>query len=360
MGKTTTKDLLAAMLAGSFRTAKSPGNLNNTYGFPVALLGIPDDTEWMVAEMGMSTPGELRQVSELGRPDVAVFTNVRPAHLANFGSVAAIAGAKAELLAGMADDGTVVANADDRHVMGIAERHRRRGGRVVRFGFARADLDVWATPPEQRRGEIGSRFTVHAGGDSVEIVLPIHGLYNAENALAAAACAVTLGVPLAAIADAVRAFSVAAMRGEVHRTEAGALVIDDAYNANPAAVEKALESAAALPGKRHLAVLGDMLELGPEAAAFHRRIGARAAALGFAGLVGIGELSRATVEAARAGGVGTGHWLADGEAAAAWLPGDWGALGAGDVILIKGSRGMRLESVVAVLCAPAAAGEVAS
>ncbi len=357
MGKTTTKDLLAVMLAGRFRTAKSPGNLNNTYGFPIALLGIPDDTEWMVAEMGMSTPGELRQVSLLGRPDVAVFTNVRPAHLANFGSVEAIADAKAELLAGLAEDGIVVANADDPHVMRIATRHERRGGRVVRFGLDRPELDLWASAPIPRDGAIGSRFTVHAGENSAELVLPIHGLYNAENALAAAACAYTLGVPLATIATSVAAVSAGAMRGQFERTATGATVINDAYNANPAAVERALESAAAVPGARHVAILGDMLELGPEAASFHRQMGVRAAAWGMDFVVGVGEHSRETVREAQRRGVES-SWCLDAEMVVERLLEIMGTPCEDDVILVKGSRGMALERVVEALSAPPADGAV--
>ena len=172
-GKTTTKDLLAAMLARRFRVAQSPGNLNNLYGFPVALLGIPEDTEWMVAEMGMSEPGELARISRLGRPDVAVFTNVRPVHLEFFADLGAIAAAKEELLAGLAPDGLVVANADDPQVTAIAHRflaraRRERAGRVVWYGHARGApttpavrLDVAAAAVEPApAGEVGSRFVL--------------------------------------------------------------------------------------------------------------------------------------------------------------------------------------------------------
>ena len=124
--ETTTKEILATLLGRKFRVARNPGSLNNLYGFPIALLGIPDDTQWMVAEMGMSTPGDLRQVSMLGRPDVAVFTNVRPAHLQAFGSLRAIAEAKAELLQGLRPDGLVIANRDDSEVVRLVERHARR------------------------------------------------------------------------------------------------------------------------------------------------------------------------------------------------------------------------------------------
>ncbi len=360
-GKTTTKELLAAMLARRFRTERSRGNLNNLYGFPLSLLNIRDDCQWMVAEMGMSTPGELRQISLLGRPDAAVFTNVRPAHLENFPSLQGIADAKAELLAGLAEGGLVVVNADDPHVSSIARRHQREhaalGARYVAYGIAkpgveRDGVDVTATPPEPLEGRSGSRFTLTAQAESVDVELPVHGLYNVENCLAAAACAWALGVPLAEIAAAVADFKSGAMRGQVHRT-GGLTVVDDCYNSNPDAAVKALESARRLPARRYVAILGDMLELGPEAPSFHRQVGERAAELGFSLVVGVGELARELVAATVAGGAES-LWLADAERAAQWASAARarGELARGDVVLVKGSRGIGLEAAVAALLAP--------
>src|SRR5579864_5605913 len=292
-GKTTTKELLAAMLATRYRVARNPGNFNNLYGFPLALLNVPDDAEWMVAEMGMSTPGELRQLSLLGRPDVALFTVVRPAHLQSFDSLRGIAEAKAELLAGLAPGGLVVANAGDPEVVRIAMRWLAEGDgedggkdheggalenpagiavpalgqvrgrrRVVWYGIRSAAgqaaaseashalvprLDVVAVDlaPGGTPAGIGSRFVLLAGGRSQEVWLPLHGLYNVENCLAAAACAFALDVPLADIAAAAEQARPAAGRGVVHRVAlhdgCGELtVIDDSYNSNPDALEKAL------------------------------------------------------------------------------------------------------------------------
>lgn len=341
-GKTTTKELLASMLGRAFRTAKSPGNLNNLYGFPLALLGIPEDSQWMVAEMGMSTPGELRQISLLGRPDVALFTNVRPVHLESFPDLRGIADAKAELLAGLAPEGLVIANADDPWVMRIAQEH---SGRVVRYGRGR-DAQVRATEVGPAAGEqIGSRFVIEAGGERVTVTLRIHGLYNVENCLAAAACAFSLGVPLAEIAAAAATFSPAAGRGEVIRLAGPVTLIDDSYNSNPDAARKALESAAQLTASRTIAILGDMLELGPEAERFHREVGARAAELGFSLVVGVGPLARALVDGAR-GAKSDVAWFADASSAARWLT---PAITAGDLVLVKGSRGIGLEVVVAAL-----------
>ena len=346
-GKTTTKELLGAILASRFRTAWTPGNLNNLYGFPLSLLNVPDGTQWMVAEMGMSTPGELRQLSLLGRPDVAVFTVVRPVHLEFFGTVQAIAEAKSELLAGLDAGGFIVANADDPEVTRIARRH---GARVVWYGIHEpAEVRARDLAPEPDGG-VGSRFVLEAGGSAAEIRLPLHGLYNVENCLAAAAAAWALGLSLDEIAAAVRGVKPASMRGVVHRAPGGFLLIDDSYNSNPDAVDKALASAAALPGERRVAVLGDMLELGPEGPRFHREAGERAARLGFSPVVGVGELSRELAAGARSAGVES-LWMADAAAAAEWAAGE---IHGGVVVLVKGSRGVKLDQVVRRLLGTAA------
>ncbi len=360
-GKTTTKELLAAMLARRFRTERSRGNFNNLYGFPLSLLNISDDCQWMVAEMGMSTPGELRQISLLGRPDAAVFTNVKPAHLENFASLRDIADAKAELLAGLKQGGLVVANADDSQVMRIVERHRAEGDvagvRYVLYGMAKPEdtdagtLQVTASAPRALGDRPGSRFELTAGGESVVVELPLHGLYNVENCLAAAACAHALGVPLPEIAAAVAASEPGPGRGEVHRRD-GLTIIDDSYNSNPDAAGKALASARQLEARRHVAILGDMLELGPRSPSFHREVGEQAAELGFALVIGVGELARELADTARQHGTES-LWFADAGQAAQWAAAARarGELGDGDAVLVKGSRGVGLEVVAHALCA---------
>ena len=340
-GKTTTKEMLAAMLAARYRTAASPGNLNNLFGFPVALLGIPEDTEWMVAEMGMSTPDELRQVSLLGRPDVAVFTNVRAAHLESFGTVESIAHAKAELLAGLAPDGTVVANAGDPWVVWIAEQHP---GTVVWYGSEEADVRVSAV---KQRTRAGWSFQLHAGGETVEVDLPLFGRYNVDNFLAAAACAHVLGVSLSEIASSLVRYENPPRRGVVHRLASGITLVDDTYNSNPDALTQALRSARALAGDRHWAVVGEMLELGPTAGDLHREVGSVAAQLGVSPLVGVGELARELVAAAADEGVET-HWFAEAAEASSLIA---SLCRPGDVLLVKGSRGVALEAVVDQLLA---------
>jgi UDP-N-acetylmuramoyl-tripeptide--D-alanyl-D-alanine ligase len=337
-GKTTTKELLAAMLGQRFLVGRSPGNLNNLYGFPLALLALDEEVDWMVAEMGMSVAGELARISRLGRPDVAVFTNVRPAHLESFGTVRAIAGAKAELLEGLEPDGLVVANADDPEVMWIAARH---AGPVVTYGIESPEADVRAVDLGPL-DPTGTRFTLIAG-DGVEqrVELGLHGRYNVENCLAAAAAALALGVSVEEVADAASRSLPGPGRGEVLALSPGGVLVDDSYNSNPSALAQALEAAAALVGERHWVVLGDMLELGEEAASFHREAGRTAVAAGFDPVYGVGELSKAMVGAAARAGAETGWWATAAEAAAG-LP----APRPGDVVLVKGSRGVGLERVV--------------
>ena len=400
-GKTTTKELLAAMLATRYRVARNPGNFNNLYGFPLALLNVPDDAEWMVAEMGMSTPGELRQLSLLGRPDVALFTVVRPAHLQSFDGLRGIAEAKAELLAGLAPDGLVVANAGDPEVARIARRfagnvsgsHEESGAkarRVVWYGIQSAagqvidtsagaaagagaaasasspappppspppPLDVAASELAPGPAGIGSTFVLSAGGSSQQVHLPLHGLYNVENCLAAAACAFALGVPLPDIAAAAARARPAAGRGVLHRVvlsdaRGEITVVDDSYNSNPDALAKALAGAAQLPAARRLAVLGDMLELGPAAPRFHREGGLAAARLGFDPVAGVGELARELAEGAREGGAAA-QWHEDAGAAADWAG---ATVRPGDLVLVKGSRGVGLDAVVRRLLALGEAG----
>jgi UDP-N-acetylmuramoyl-tripeptide--D-alanyl-D-alanine ligase len=365
-GKTTTKELLARLLALRYRVAASPGNLNNLLGFPLALLGIPDDTQWMVAEMAMSEPGELRRMSELGRPDAAIFTNVRPVHLAGFerpgrpATLRDIAEAKAELLAGLDPRGLVVANAADPEVVRIAERHEHRGGRVAWFALdqgaaartPRLTVRGLASELDEASGAPRSRFELVDGssGASVAVELPLHGRVNVENFLAAATAAVELGVPLEQLPSALRDLSGAAGRGRVLRLAIGALLVDDCYNSNPDALRHALQAAAELPGARRWAVLGDMLELGADAGEHHRRLGREAARLGFSPLLGVGALAHELLEAAAGAGAQTVK-LPTAAAAAARAAEE---LRAGDVVLVKGSRGVGLEAVVQRLVADGA------
>lgn len=379
-GKTTTKELLATMLGRRYRVAKSLGNLNNLYGFPISLLAIPDDTEWMVAEMGMSTPGELAGVSRLGRPDVAVLTNVRPAHLESFEERAAMRGearaaldllravgdAKAELFEGLSPEGTVVANAGDPEVVRVVRGYlaSRTGEiRVVWYGLdeeraadPEVPLDVWAKDLHHLgpdNGDIeGMGFTLESRDGEAAVTLALHGVVNVENFLAAAATAWALGLRMDEIAATAERATPLPGRGRIHRLGRDICLIDDSYNSNPAALDRALDAARELEGRRHWVILGDMLELGSGAPDFHRRAGERAAALGFAFVLGVGALARHLVDGAVRSGA-DGEWLADAAAASVRVE---GMSRPGDVILVKGSRGVGLEVVVDALLRDAAAG----
>lgn len=336
-GKTTTKDLLAAMLATRFRVAKNPGNLNNLYGFPISLLSIAEDAEWMVAEMGMSTPGELSQLSKLGRPDLVVYTNVRPVHLEFFADLRGVGEAKAELLEGLSEDGTVIANADDPEVVRIVGRHR---GPIVWYGVeSRVDYRVEEL---NETPEGGLEFLLCLGDETYRVALPLYGRYNAENFLAAAACAHTIGVDAPGIVSVADEAKPASMRGVVHRLAGDRIVIDDSYNSNPDALSQSLGSARRIGGKRHWAVLGSMLELGNQSAEFHRRLGAEAVALGFSPVLAVGSEARPLAQSVAEAG-GDAIWKETSAEAADVAR---RSIQAGDVVLVKGSRGVALDRVV--------------
>lgn len=381
-GKTTTKELLARICSERFRTAKNPGNFNNLYGFPVSFLNVPDDTEVMVAELGMSSPGELGAVSRLARPDGVLLLNVRAVHLENFRDVSGIAEAKAEIFEGLPEGanaarGFAVANRDDAEVVRVTRRWASAsGGRVIWFSAGGSEEKAPADAPEAEvrarnaraaligagEGELrsGTRFTLELGGDSIEIELPLHGRYNVANAVAAAAAARELGVTPEEIAAGLAGAAPADHRGSVHLLAGplrDAVLIDDSYNSNPDALALALTGAAELAeakgengsaaAGRRVAVVGDMLELGPDAPRFHRELGETAARLGFSPVVAVGELSRELAAGARSGGA-EAEWLEDAEAAAAWAQEH---LRPGDLVLVKASRGVGLDEVVERLLA---------
>jgi UDP-N-acetylmuramoyl-tripeptide--D-alanyl-D-alanine ligase len=361
MGKTTTKELAAAIFATEFKAARNPGNFNNLYGFPISLLSVPEGTEVMVAEMGMSTPGELGAVSRLGKPDAVIVTAVKAVHLENFRSVSDIAEAKAEIFEGLSEDGLIVANRDDPEVTRIARRHheKHRDTRLLFFarqpapgGDVAGDAEVWSSDETPNPDGPGTRFTLHLGDQTRTVDLPLHGRYNVGNALAAAAAAHAMGVSADGIVRGIAAVAPADHRGSVRRV--GAItVVDDSYNSNPHALDEALASAAELPraraeGGRLVAILGDMLELGPDAPRFHEECGARAAELGFGPVVGVGDLARHLVDGARGAGTDAMEAVHLDDAAAAE---EWALTQVrdGDLVLIKGSRGIGLDTVAEAL-----------
>ena len=340
-GKTTTKDFAAAVLARRFSVEKTPGNQNSQIGFPMSVMNLSRNPAWMVGEMGLSEPGNLSTLSRAFEPDVAAILLVAAAHLQFFASVDAIADGKAEILEGLKPGGTFVANADDPRVAAIASRHR---GRVVRFGRS-AGADV--TAREVSPASDGSRFVLATPEGEAAVRLPVPGPHQVSNFLAAAAIGYAVGVPPSECAAASETLCPAAHRGELVRHASGALLFDDAYNANPASMRAALETLASLPARRRIAVLGDMLELGPEEDRWHRETGAAAAGRADL-LVCVGSRARLLGEGAVAAGLPESavRRVASAEEAASLLA---GLLAAGDAALFKASRAIGLERAVTLL-----------
>jgi UDP-N-acetylmuramoyl-tripeptide--D-alanyl-D-alanine ligase len=344
-GKTTTKEVAAAFLALRHPTFRNRGNLNNHIGLPLSLLEMGREAtapSMAVVELGMSAPGEIRTLLGVCEPDVRVWTNVAEAHLEHFPSVEAIADAKAEILEGADADAVLVANGGDARVMARAARF---AGRTVTFDLDRP-ADVSATNIESR-GIRGMAADVTTSEGSVRLETPLVGRGNLANVLAGLAVGLDAGVPLDAMAARAATLTPAAHRGEVRSLASGVTVIDDAYNANPLAVERALDVLGAETGAgRRVAVLGEMLELGPESTALHARVGRAAARAGVDALVTVGgapalALGRAAQDAGLAADA-VRHAESSEEAA--------GLVAAlvrpGDLVLVKGSRGVRLERVV--------------
>jgi len=349
VGKTTTKEMTATLLGGLGPVLKTEGNLNNQYGLPLTLLRLAPEHRYAVLELGMSAPGELRALTRIASPDLAVITQVAPVHLEFFASVAEIAAAKAEILEGLSPGGVAVLNGDDPHLRRVGETHR---GPVSWFGRHRA-FEVSA---ENWRGTAhGMRFDLRLSGQTVEVALPLPGLHFLTSFLAAAAVAHRLGLAPQAIAEAALSMKPARHRGELLHLGEGVTLLDDCYNSNPAAVEAAVAALALSAGRRRLAVLGDMLELGPTGPAWHRQVGVSVApALDL--LVAVGPLAAGFLEGARQGGLGAASLYAfpDSSAAAAALP---ALVHPGDAVLVKGSRGVRMESIVEALAARFGRGE---
>ena len=347
-GKTTTKEMTATLLAARGSVLKTEGNLNNQYGLPLTLLRLEAQHAFAVLELGMSAPGELRLLSKIAEPDVAVITNVGPAHLEFFPSVDAIAAAKAEVFEGTRTDGLAVLNGDDPRLRQIGAGLRQR---VIWFGQDRRD-DVVAL--NWRATPFGMRFDLRLEGRKVDVALPLAGPHFVMDFLAAAAVAHAQGVSPEAIATLGTTLRAARHRGDLRRLEQGLTLIDDCYNSSPDALDAALVALSLAGPRRRVAILGDMLELGPAGPELHRAAGARAARSADL-LVAVGSLAQGFLEGARGAGMPESALRSFPDAAAATAVVD--LLGPGDAALVKGSRGVRLESVVAAIVARFGEGE---
>ena len=337
-GKTTTKEMTAAILQEAMPTLKSTGNLNNTFGLPLCLLGVQPEHRAAVLEMGMSYPGEMARLAEIADPDVGVLINVYPVHLEHFPSVAAIADAKGELFRGMRPDAVAVFNADDPEVSRVVAAHR---GRKISFGFTEG-CDVRGTDLRSTAAG-GCAFRIAGLDSGLDAEIHFPGRHHVANALAAATAAHAAGADREAIRTGLARTRPLPMRGALLRFPGEVRVLDETYNSNPKAMERTLETLTAAAARRKVVASGDMLELGPTEAEAHRRLGRQIADSGASLFVAVGPLSRLAAESARAAGLAQTRHFDTSSAAADFLA---GALQPGDLVLVKGSRGMAMERLI--------------
>jgi len=339
VGKTTTKEILARMLAQRFRVMKSTGNLNNHIGLPLQLLRLEPEHDLAVVEMGMNHAGEIHDLGLLAHHDVAVITCVAPVHLEFFGSLAEIARAKYEMIETLHPGGVAVLNADDDYVSQFGRDFK---GKVVTFGVHRS-ADVSAQNVKLN-GVAGSTFDLVAGSVREAVKLPLVGEHNIRNALAAAAAAMERGVPPSEAAEALAAMVPGEKRGQVLKV-GGATIINDCYNSNPLALNAMIDTLASMKAERRILVAGEMLELGPTAETLHRESGRHAAEKKIDIVIGVRGLAQSLAEGACGAGV-QAQFLETPDQAGAWLARE---LRPGDAVLLKASRGVKLERALEVL-----------
>ena len=340
-GKTTTKELTAAVLSGRGPVCRTVANYNNEVGLPLTLLGITEKDTAAVVEIGMRGLGQIAALAPAAAPTIGIVTNVCEVHMELLGSIENIAKAKAELVQAIPAGGTVILNADDVRVAAMRAL-AADGVRVLTYGI-KENADVRAEA--LRFAADGAQFMVTWANERHDYSIPLAGRHNVSNALAALAAGFVLGLTPQEMQAGLRTLTPTKMRYEVHEVGAQRF-INDAYNASPSSMRAALETTAALYHGRRIAVLGDMLELGDAAEEAHREIGRRAAELGFAALVTYGPQAQWMHEAAEAAGCPVCRHAATHEAAAEHLR---ALLRDGDTVLFKGSRGMKMEAVIALL-----------
>jgi len=342
-GKTTTKELVATVLSSKYRVLKSLGNLNNHFGLPLQLLKLEPENDIAVIEMGMNHPGEITTLASLARPNAGVVTCVAPVHIEFFKSIAEIAKAKKELVDALPDDGTAILNADDDYVSRFGTHFN---GRVVTFGI-NVPSDVRAYQV-QSNGTAGSRFEIVTSEGRFDAELLLIGTHNIYNALAAVAAGTVFGVSAQQGVDALRGVHAADKRGEVIDV-AGATVINDCYNSNPKALESMIDALSAMPAKgRRIVVAGEMLELGAQSETLHRQSGQHAARRNIDLVIGVRGNAKFIVEGARelatkARSKTRAEFMDTPQNAGEWLARE---VRPGDVVLLKASRGVKLEQAL--------------
>ena len=347
IGKTSTKHFTAALLRGHWDVHSTPGNLNNHWGLPLSLLGLEEHNEVMVAELAMSSPGEIRALARIASPQIGVITNVAPVHMEFFDSVEDVAAAKAELAEELPPTGTLIVNAADSRTAAMASRFAPRAGRVLTFGH---DVDADIRTSNAAESDAGWRFQLDiTDSDPVEVLLPLTGAHTLMNFLAAAAVAHALGMTPEEIAEAALSLTFPAGRGQVVCLQDGVRIIDDSYNASPVAMMQSLDRLASLPatGRRILAA-GDMLELGTWTEDAHRDVGGHAARRNIDVLIAVGEFAGFFAAGARTAGMAACRisCFATAEDAGSALAED---IRSGDLVLVKGSRAVHMERIIETL-----------
>lgn len=358
-GKTTVKEMTAAIFVeamadvhtGIDPVLKTKGNYNNLVGLPLSLLPLEAGHRLAVLEMGMNAPGEIARLAAIADPDVGCINNVHPAHLQGLGSIEGVARAKGELFAGMRPEAVRVVNCDDPHVRAQAAQ---ASGRQIGFAVTaagRRHRPVVRVTRQHNLGERGMRFTLHIGAWQTRLTVAVAGAHNVANCAAAAAIAHAAGIAPEAVVRGLKGYETVDKRLVVSELPGGLRLVNDVYNANPASMAAGLRTVAAFGSRcRHVAVLGDMLELGPAAEDLHRHIGALVGELGYSYLAVTGVYAPLVAQAAVAGGMeqANARTFPEPRAIAAWVcqmltegrltPGDW--------VLVKGSRGMRMETFI--------------
>jgi UDP-N-acetylmuramoyl-tripeptide--D-alanyl-D-alanine ligase len=338
-GKTTVKEMLAAILrrhAGEEAVLATRGNLNNDIGLPLTLLGLRHAHRWCAIELGMNHKGEIAYLAGIARPTVALVNNAQREHLEFMRSVDEVAAENASVYDALPADGVAVINADDPHAAFFRSRAGER--RSVDFGLAGA-----AVGGRYRLQHLSSEIRLHTPAGEADATLAIPGIHNVRNALAAAACAYAVGIKPNTIGEGLTAFRPYAGRLQVKKAAGGATVIDDSYNANPDSVRAAIDVLASCPPPTAL-VLGDMGEVGERGAEFHREVGAYARSKGVSQLLALGEATKHAVDAF---GAGARHLATVDEIISSLEA---------NTVLVKGSRFMKMERVVAALTRTAEAG----
>ena len=340
-GKTTTKEMLATIMEQVAPGLKTAGNFNNLIGLPLTLFRLQQEHQWAVLEMGTSSLGEIERLTEIAQPTIGVITNIGAAHLETLQGLDGVSRAKGELLAGMRG-GTAIINLDDHRV---AQLPVANGVKILTYGLV-AEAQVRAEAIEDNAA--GVCFDLLFAGQKQRVQLAIPGRHNVSNALAAAAAALEMKVPLAKVVAGLARCAAVAGRMDLSPLPCGGLLVDDSYNSNPLSAHAALDALASLSGRgRRIAVLGDMLELGEKSVQMHEKLGAKAAEVAEV-LIAVGQFSTAICRGAGAAGMKSEQMLEVADAAAA-RDSLLGQQHSGDKILVKGSRGVQLEKVVEAL-----------